>query len=93
MVGTHSAVNEDTQGQLQSFLIGENGALSGPIDTISSGGDSPAFTTALSTGQVAIMNVRHPHCSLVNLIRMETCSTTLGMEKSSPLNLATRPSS
>ena len=54
----HSAVNENPQGALQSFLIGEQGALTGPLDTISSGGDSPAFTTALSTGQVAIMNVR-----------------------------------
>ncbi|KAI0746772.1 putative isomerase YbhE [Daedaleopsis nitida] len=50
------AVNEDSNGGLQSFLIGQNGVLSGPMDSISSGGDSPAFTTPLSTGQVAIMN-------------------------------------
>ena len=52
-----SAVNENAQGGLQSFLIGQQGVLSGPLDTISSGGDSPAFATALSTGQVAVMNV------------------------------------
>ncbi|KAI0682204.1 putative isomerase YbhE [Earliella scabrosa] len=50
------AVNENAQGGLQSFLVGKDGVLSGPIDTISSGGDSPAFTTPLSTGQVAVMN-------------------------------------
>ncbi|KAI0360679.1 putative isomerase YbhE [Trametes cingulata] len=50
------AVNEDSPGALQSFLIGKNGLLSNPIDTISSQGNSPAFTTPLSTGQVAIMN-------------------------------------
>ncbi|KAI0717390.1 putative isomerase YbhE [Cerioporus squamosus] len=50
------AVNENPSGGLQSFLIGQNGQLTGPIDTISSGGDSPAFTTPLSTGQVAVFN-------------------------------------
>ncbi|KAI0646307.1 putative isomerase YbhE [Trametes meyenii] len=50
------AVNEDSPGNLQSFLIGKDGALSQPIDTIGSQGNSPAFTTPLSTGQVAIMN-------------------------------------
>ncbi|KAL1944018.1 hypothetical protein VTO73DRAFT_3836 [Trametes versicolor] len=50
------AVNENPSGGLQSFLIGKDGLLSSPIDSISSGGDSPAFTTPLSTGQVAIMN-------------------------------------
>ncbi|KAH9896868.1 putative isomerase YbhE [Cubamyces lactineus] len=50
------AVNEDSPGNLQSFIIGKDGLLSSPIDTISSEGNSPAFTTPLSTGQVAIMN-------------------------------------
>lgn len=55
----NSAVNENTPGALQSFVIGQNGALTGPISTINSQGGSPAFTTALSTGEVAIMNVRY----------------------------------
>ncbi|KAM5537091.1 hypothetical protein V8D89_009237 [Ganoderma adspersum] len=50
------AVNENPSGGLQTFTIGQEGALSGPIDTISTEGDSPAFATPLSTGQVAVMN-------------------------------------
>ncbi|KAI0794979.1 putative isomerase YbhE [Abortiporus biennis] len=50
------ATNENTNGALQSFEIGRNGALSAPISTVSSGGDSPAFATPLADGQVAIMN-------------------------------------
>ncbi|KAF8882094.1 Lactonase, 7-bladed beta-propeller-domain-containing protein [Infundibulicybe gibba] len=50
------AVNEVATGALQSFTIKPDGSLSGVIDSVSSGGDSPAFTAALSTGQVAIMN-------------------------------------
>ncbi|OBZ77566.1 hypothetical protein A0H81_01939 [Grifola frondosa] len=41
------AVNEDTPGALQSFTIGHEGALTGPIGQISSDGNSPAFTTPL----------------------------------------------
>ena len=52
-----SAVNENPAGELQSFEIGPQGALTGPVDQASSDGDSPAFTAPLSTGQVAIMNV------------------------------------
>lgn len=51
-----STVNEDTAGALQSYEILADGSLSSAIETVSSGGDSPAFTVALSTGQVAIMN-------------------------------------
>ncbi|KAG6828635.1 hypothetical protein H0H92_007227 [Tricholoma furcatifolium] len=50
------AVNEITPGALQSFSIQQNGSLSPVLDTISSGGDGPAFATALSTGSVAILN-------------------------------------
>ncbi|KAG6896165.1 hypothetical protein C0992_009914 [Termitomyces sp. T32_za158] len=50
------AVNEISSGALQSFIINATGALSPAIDTVSSGGDGPAFTTALSTGAVAILN-------------------------------------
>ncbi|KAA1472645.1 putative isomerase YbhE [Dentipellis sp. KUC8613] len=50
------AVNENDAGALQSFTIGSQGVLTGPIDQISSGGGAPAFTAPLTTGQVAIMN-------------------------------------
>ncbi|KAF9561684.1 putative isomerase YbhE, partial [Agrocybe pediades] len=50
------AVNENSAGALQSFGINADGTLTPAIDTISSEGDSPAFATALSTGEVAVMN-------------------------------------
>ncbi|PPQ73722.1 hypothetical protein CVT24_006979 [Panaeolus cyanescens] len=50
------ATNENAPGALQSFGINRDGTLSPPIDTVPSGGDLPAFTTALSTGDVAVMN-------------------------------------
>ncbi|KAI0055287.1 putative isomerase YbhE [Artomyces pyxidatus] len=50
------AVNENSPGALQSFIIGNQGLLTVPQDQMNSQGDSPAFTTALSTGPVAIMN-------------------------------------
>ena len=52
-----SAVNENGQGGLQSFTVTPQGVVSAPVDTTSSGGDSPAYEVALSTGQVAVMNV------------------------------------
>ena len=51
-----SAVNEFTQGALQSFTTTPDGIVTGPLDTVTSGGDSPAFALALSTGEVAVMN-------------------------------------
>lgn len=54
-----SAVNEDEPGALQSFVINsDTGLLGDVISTVPSGGDAPAFNVPLSTGQVAIMNVR-----------------------------------
>ncbi|KIY52129.1 putative isomerase YbhE [Fistulina hepatica ATCC 64428] len=50
------AVNENDAGSLQSFRVFHNGTVSAAIDTVSSGGGSPAFTVALSTGEVAVMN-------------------------------------
>ncbi|EPQ51347.1 putative isomerase YbhE [Gloeophyllum trabeum ATCC 11539] len=50
------AVNEVTEGALQSYVVGPEGALAGPVDTIPSGGDAPAYCGALSSGQVAVMN-------------------------------------
>ncbi|XP_006457591.1 hypothetical protein AGABI2DRAFT_196220 [Agaricus bisporus var. bisporus H97] len=49
------ATNENADGGLQSFTINSDGSLV-TQDTVSSGGDSPAFAVALSTGQVAVMN-------------------------------------
>lgn len=51
-----SAVNEVYLGALQSFSVNAAGALTGPLDTISSGGGSPAHLLPLSSGEVAIMN-------------------------------------
>lgn len=52
-----SAVNElSPLGALQSYMTTPEGVISGPFDTVSSGGSGPAFTAALTTGQVAIMN-------------------------------------
>lgn len=53
---TPSAVNENTIGMVQSFAIGADGRLSGALNSVTSGGNAPAFATALSTGQVAVMN-------------------------------------
>lgn len=50
------AVNEISTGALQSFIVSPSGALSAPINTTLSDGDSPAFAVALSTGEVAVMN-------------------------------------
>lgn len=51
-----SAGNEIGQGALQSFRTSPAGVLTPAVDTVSSGGDSPAFVLALSTGQVAVVN-------------------------------------
>lgn len=61
----HSAVNENTVGEVQSFSINEDGSLSTVIDTVSSGGDGPAFATALSTGSVAVMNYGSGNASFI----------------------------
>jgi len=50
------AVNENTVGAVQSFSINSNGTLSGPIDTVDTEGDGPAFCAQLSNGVVATMN-------------------------------------
>ncbi|KAI0079777.1 putative isomerase YbhE [Panus rudis PR-1116 ss-1] len=49
------AVNENTPGQLQSFLVDTSGVITN-VANASSGGDGPAFANPLSTGEVAIMN-------------------------------------
>ncbi|KAI5886632.1 putative isomerase YbhE [Schizophyllum commune H4-8] len=50
------ATNENTEGGLQSFIIGSDFSLSAAVDTVASGGDAPAYATWLSTGEVAVMN-------------------------------------
>ncbi|KAF8154719.1 Lactonase, 7-bladed beta-propeller-domain-containing protein [Crassisporium funariophilum] len=50
------ATNENSPGALQSFGVNAKGGLSSVLDTVASGGDLPAFATALSTGEVAVMN-------------------------------------
>ncbi|KAF9465941.1 Lactonase, 7-bladed beta-propeller-domain-containing protein [Collybia nuda] len=50
------ATNEISSGGLQSFNIDAEGVVSSAVQTISSGGDSPAFASALSTGEVAVFN-------------------------------------
>ncbi|KXN82926.1 hypothetical protein AN958_02009 [Leucoagaricus sp. SymC.cos] len=50
------ATNETPAGALQSFVINSDGSLTSAKDTIETEGDLPAFTVALSTGQVGVMN-------------------------------------
>lgn len=58
--GAHSATNENTSGGAQAFTIGASGALSGAVATVASGGADPAYLLPLSSGGIAIMNVRPP---------------------------------
>ncbi|KAK7435793.1 hypothetical protein VKT23_019491 [Stygiomarasmius scandens] len=50
------ATNENAAGGLQSFTVTPDGVVSSALDTIGSGGDSPAFAAALPSGQIAVMN-------------------------------------
>ncbi|KAF5353940.1 hypothetical protein D9756_007155 [Leucocoprinus leucothites] len=50
------AVNEVTNGDVQSFIINSDGSLSAVQDSALTGGNNPAFAVALSTGAVAAMN-------------------------------------
>lgn len=53
-----SATNENVpNGAIQSFTVGPKGALT-LVDTFSSGGSGPPYCAGLSTGQVAVANVR-----------------------------------
>jgi 6-phosphogluconolactonase (cycloisomerase 2 family) len=51
------ATNENSNGAVESFTINSDGSVTS-VATQSSGGADPAFLLPLSTGQVAIMNVR-----------------------------------
>ena len=52
-----SAVNEVDAGAIQSFIIFDNGTLSGAISTISTNGSGPAHVFASPGGEVSAMNV------------------------------------
>ncbi|KAF6760527.1 Lactonase, 7-bladed beta-propeller-domain-containing protein [Ephemerocybe angulata] len=59
------AVNEiGPVGNLQSFLIDDNGFLS-LVDTAATGGNGPTYTEALSTGEVSGMNFGSPNASFI----------------------------
>lgn len=51
-----SATNEVEDGAVQTFLASPDGVLSSAITNVSSGGASPAFTTVLSTNELAVFN-------------------------------------
>ncbi|KAF9269821.1 hypothetical protein L218DRAFT_940052 [Marasmius fiardii PR-910] len=57
------AVNEISPvGNLQSFTVESNGSVT-LVDTVSTGGNGPTFTSTLSTGEVSGMNFGSPNCS------------------------------
>ncbi|KZT25986.1 hypothetical protein NEOLEDRAFT_1178100 [Neolentinus lepideus HHB14362 ss-1] len=74
------AVNENDDGALQSYVVGYEGALAGPVDTVSSGGGGPAFAAGLTTGQVAIMNYNTGNGKIV-----PTTEGGLVFDKNAPL--------
>lgn len=93
----NSAVNENDQGALQSFEIGAQGSLIGPIDQISTEGGAPAFTAPLAAGQVAVMNVSalwpsHDflHSILENIVQHRKWSHNPNDDGSSPLLVFSR---
>jgi hypothetical protein len=74
-------------------LINPNGTLSGPIDTVGSGGNGPAFCVPLSNGKVAAMNYRSGNGSFTPT---STDGTTFGLPASivnfpTPLNGVSHP--
>jgi hypothetical protein len=73
---TCSAVNEinPDPGAVQSFLVGQNGTLSAPVDTVNSGGAGPPFVNPFSSGSIAVVNVR-PH----SLQSMNHCSNLVAV--------------
>ncbi|KDR70232.1 hypothetical protein GALMADRAFT_127891 [Galerina marginata CBS 339.88] len=66
------AVNENAAGGLQSFAINSDGTLTAAIDTVATDGGSPAFTTALSTGSVAVMNYDSGNGRIISTSAKET---------------------
>ncbi|KAJ2923344.1 hypothetical protein H1R20_g13751, partial [Candolleomyces eurysporus] len=59
------AVNEiGPVGNLQSFLVDEEGGLS-LVDTVATGGNGPTYTEALSGGEVSAMNFGSPNASFI----------------------------
>ncbi|KAH8823178.1 Lactonase, 7-bladed beta-propeller-domain-containing protein [Flagelloscypha sp. PMI_526] len=63
------ATNEWAEGALQSFDVNlSSGVVSAAVQTVSSGGDSPAHVLALSNGQVSIMNYNGGNGRVVSTI-------------------------
>jgi 6-phosphogluconolactonase (cycloisomerase 2 family) len=58
------AVNEQTEGALQSFTVDDNGNLT-LVDTVPTGGNGPTFTNPTLAGEVSAMNFGSPNCSIV----------------------------
>lgn len=73
-------MNELQAGALQSFIINADGTLSAPQDTVATDGDSPAFTVALSTGQVGVMNYGTGNGRIIS-----TAGSPLLFNKSAPV--------
>lgn len=51
-----SVVNELGSGIIHSYAVDSQGSLSGPLDTVSTGGEIPAYAAALTDGRVGVMN-------------------------------------
>jgi 6-phosphogluconolactonase (cycloisomerase 2 family) len=79
IVEIHSAVNEVATGALQSYTINTDGTLSNAINTVKTGGNAPAFTTALSTGEVAVFNYNSGNGRII-----PTTSSPLYFDDSAP---------
>lgn len=73
------AVNEVVTGALQSFNINTNGTLSDAVDTVPTGGNAPAYTAALSTGEVAVFNYNSGNGRI-----LPTTSSPLTFDNSAP---------
>ncbi|EIW75591.1 putative isomerase YbhE [Coniophora puteana RWD-64-598 SS2] len=58
------AANEDTPGALQSFVVGDDGALT-TVDTIYSGGNGPPYVGPLTTGQIAVADYGSGQASVI----------------------------
>ncbi|KAJ7580609.1 putative isomerase YbhE [Mycena floridula] len=65
------ATNEIADGAVQSFQILPGGQLQ-VLDTVSSGGNGPAFAAQLSSGAVAVMNYGGANGKVIPMIDYET---------------------
>lgn len=71
-----SATNENSpEGSIQSYSVDTEGAVT-VVDTVSSKGNGPTFTSMLSTGELTAMNVSDPYLR-VYLIQSQPRSLNL----------------